>query len=727
VIRRIALIIVAPTAVIATLIIVVSFLAASSITSIIGGLFVGELGDRCITQDYTNNNPGGDASQAEVVNRIHLASQDVGGGMSTTELAAYVAFYENGLSENSDLSSTFVGAFQQSPSWVTKPSEKELISTPADPRLDAYWGAKRFTWSLRDILKDPSKSQHASVQDIEAALRGVGVRKRSGKTYWDQWADVDLAAQTKTDRERALFVLGHAVQGYGLDGDTLDAFNDLSRSGSNHPDASNAYRKLTGGWDASGFVRAGYANVEAAREAGADGTTRVFLVGDSLSTGAVGEDFKSLGWTVKAQAGQTAERGLNRLGGDESTNAERWVIQLGTNNSQQFGAADVSRWVRKVELYRNQTETQPQVTWVLPYRDSASGLGPTDEVASALKAQAAGKDWLTTADWPAIASQSPGLLQDDGVQLTPDGQGAFYSLVTSGVGSATTGDSYFGYDECIDTTTAEVNIVETQGPITVTPTGNYRNYLGELQAQVQAVFTPTEPGTYRIRVGGEFLRSAKVSSKLTPITIGPEFYSDGTYNITVSKRETGPGGGSSTAAKATFTVTVVIQADINTDGVEVFDGDPGRFTDGPALPQSGQWVPRVLRTSYNAVKDPPCDDGRCVSLCAQLSARVQGQTNGYYKGQSRTWAKTMFLALRDTTNTQRGLIGSGEEFTPPIGAMLFWNNGTYGHVATYVGDGKVVTNYEPSKTGVVVMPADRLVREYGSYLGWMAPPKFWRS
>lgn len=58
---------------------------------------------------------------------------------------------------------------------------------------------------------------------------------------------------------------------------------------------------------------------------------------------------------------------------------------------------------------------------------------------------------------------------------------------------------------------------------------------------------------------------------------------------------------------------------------------------------------------------------------------------------------------------------------PPIGAQMFWDPGhSAGHVATYVGDDKAVTNMPD---GTVKAVAWRRMNDWGPYLGW-APPYY---
>jgi len=56
---------------------------------------------------------------------------------------------------------------------------------------------------------------------------------------------------------------------------------------------------------------------------------------------------------------------------------------------------------------------------------------------------------------------------------------------------------------------------------------------------------------------------------------------------------------------------------------------------------------------------------------------------------------------------------------PPLGAQLFWDPGhSAGHIATYVGDGKAVTNMPDGSVKAINW---RAMNDWGPYLGWAAP------
>ena len=56
---------------------------------------------------------------------------------------------------------------------------------------------------------------------------------------------------------------------------------------------------------------------------------------------------------------------------------------------------------------------------------------------------------------------------------------------------------------------------------------------------------------------------------------------------------------------------------------------------------------------------------------------------------------------------------------PPVGAQMFWDPGHYaGHIATYVGDGRAVTNMPDGSVKAIKW---RSMNDWGPYLGWASP------
>lgn len=109
-----------------------------------------------------------------------------------------------------------------------------------------------------------------------------------------------------------------------------------------------------------------------------------------------------------------------------------------------------------------------------------------------------------------------------------------------------------------------------------------------------------------------------------------------------------------------------------------------------------------------------CPDGMCYRKCDHLA----GDIWGYADASGYATAKVhWFQALKQN-------VARPGNRTPPIGALLFWDSGHYGHVATYVGNGLVVSNLTngPKGSNVYLLPAEYFEENWGSpYLGWADP------
>lgn len=139
----------------------------------------------------------------------------------------------------------------------------------------------------------------------------------------------------------------------------------------------------------------------------------------------------------------------------------------------------------------------------------------------------------------------------------------------------------------------------------------------------------------------------------------------------------------------------------------------GLFTDGPVVyPNTEKAVQRAKKYVGNA--HLACSDGMCYRLCDHLAGDIWGYEDySGYKSAKTHW----YTAL------QTGVANPGNR-TPPIGALLFWDTGKSGHVATYVGDGMVVSNMNSGANGpnVYLVPASLFEEQWGApYLGWADP------
>ncbi|WBQ04406.1 NlpC/P60 family protein [Kribbella sp. CA-293567] len=134
-------------------------------------------------------------------------------------------------------------------------------------------------------------------------------------------------------------------------------------------------------------------------------------------------------------------------------------------------------------------------------------------------------------------------------------------------------------------------------------------------------------------------------------------------------------------------------------------GDAGGDTGG--LPGSAEAVGRAHRL---------VGGHGYYQLCARLAANIWGRPrSGYYSAaeQWRQMAATGKAHLHD------------RQF--PVGALLFWSTGgPFGHVAVYIGNGRIVSNdindRFPGEGGVYDVEFGLIESRWGAtYLGW-APP-----
>ncbi|WP_327640825.1 CHAP domain-containing protein [Kribbella sp. NBC_00482] len=103
-------------------------------------------------------------------------------------------------------------------------------------------------------------------------------------------------------------------------------------------------------------------------------------------------------------------------------------------------------------------------------------------------------------------------------------------------------------------------------------------------------------------------------------------------------------------------------------------------------------------------------------LCARLAANIWGRPRAGYFSAAEQWRQMVTTNNAHPDNRQ-----------PPTGALVFWETGgPYGHVAVYVGDGRIVSNdigdTIPGEGGVYLVDFALIESQWGAtYLGW-APP-----
>lgn len=116
-----------------------------------------------------------------------------------------------------------------------------------------------------------------------------------------------------------------------------------------------------------------------------------------------------------------------------------------------------------------------------------------------------------------------------------------------------------------------------------------------------------------------------------------------------------------------------------------------------------QAAARLKRWAHQSV-------GGYADQCLRLADDAYGA-----KGPRTATAMSQWVRARDAGLAQ----SEGSDI--PVGAQMFWRTSNpAGHIATYVGGGKVVTNMPGGSVEIVEW---RTLNEWGPYLGW-APPYY---
>lgn len=154
----------------------------------------------------------------------------------------------------------------------------------------------------------------------------------------------------------------------------------------------------------------------------------------------------------------------------------------------------------------------------------------------------------------------------------------------------------------------------------------------------------------------------------------------------------------------------------------VADGVTGVFTDNLGLAISGGSAAKNRALGF--VGNPPssCINYNCKANCLHITARAYGRgVSGWYDAfeswkQANVAGKAV-LAIDPRTGEK-----NPEAFNIPIGALVYWNPQPNGHVATYVGDGKAVTNGDFGRGQNVYLVPMEAMSGYGTgYQGWAYP------
>ncbi|GAB3930412.1 hypothetical protein GCM10029976_032200 [Kribbella albertanoniae] len=129
-------------------------------------------------------------------------------------------------------------------------------------------------------------------------------------------------------------------------------------------------------------------------------------------------------------------------------------------------------------------------------------------------------------------------------------------------------------------------------------------------------------------------------------------------------------------------------------------------SDSGSLPGADEAVARALRL---------VGSHGYYQLCARLAANIWGRPHSGYYSAAEQWRQ---MVVSGNAHRDR---------KPPVGALVFWDTGgVFGHVAVYVGDGRVVSNDIgddfPGEGGVYLVDFSLVESKWhAAYLGW-APP-----
>lgn len=111
---------------------------------------------------------------------------------------------------------------------------------------------------------------------------------------------------------------------------------------------------------------------------------------------------------------------------------------------------------------------------------------------------------------------------------------------------------------------------------------------------------------------------------------------------------------------------------------------------------------------------------------AYLLGMAEAQATGYW-GKCLTLADDAYMprgprvqtAFEQWYRAKDAGVAHPKDTDPPLGAQMFWDPGHYaGHIATYVGDGKAVTNMPDGSVKAIHW---QKMNDWGPYLGWADP------
>lgn len=135
---------------------------------------------------------------------------------------------------------------------------------------------------------------------------------------------------------------------------------------------------------------------------------------------------------------------------------------------------------------------------------------------------------------------------------------------------------------------------------------------------------------------------------------------------------------------------------------------------------------RALRVSRAAAFDPVGVTRTPEQAVVYLRKLAQARTGGYWS-QCLKLADDAYMPRGPRVGTafdqwyraKEAGVAHPKDHYPPLGAQMFWDPGhSAGHIATYVGDGKAVTNMPDGSVKAIRW---REMNDWGPYLGWADP------
>lgn len=661
-------------------------LAFLGIASIAGGFMSPSVKptaqDSCLTDVYDPNLPNSanlSHEQAQTFKDIMQSAVDNNVGVNTAALATYVAYYEHGLTVGTakGRANKIAGPFQQTVGWYQSdmrnaggPDEQaayqRTFGTAADPRLDTKKAAWFFMRSFKEVMQHggltkDGRAVHESVEEIRWALTQLMGTQAAANSdnWWREWNKADFSDRLNDPNVRlAMLILAHAVQGFAPSQAGV-------RDNLQVADTANAFRK----WKAvAPIVRPMLQATARQREYQVGATQGAADVGAAAEGAALGGILPTAPLTT-GSGSQAKGQGVFVLGDSISHSMQNDMEDAGyTVNAEDGRPASVEQW----SLLKSSAAQGAEI-WIIELGTNNDGNNP-DAV----------KGWVNGV----MKARNP-LLPQTVYWVLPWRPSDYPKLG--------------GTDKLNQAFNEEAARVNANGQWLYLL--DWPDAVTALHGE-KAWFEGDKMGIHPQSADG---RDAFVTMMLS-VTPG---------NLSAdSNALDGCNGGSSTA----LTIT-----DPSILAKKVILGYPTKepFQDGPAPADADLWVPKVLARAESALVVPPCDldsGPGCPSYCAQLAARLQGQSHS---------GKASAYLLMKERRMHGALVDSGDaKFRPPVGAMLFWDLrvGRSGHVATYVGDGMLVSNFKRGNgSWVMMMPAAKMFQEYDGYVGWALPPDSWKK